>query len=143
MNKVRVDKWLWSVRIFKSRSLATNVCKNGRVVLNDKKLKPSNFVMVGDVVHVQKEGFNLQLEVVKLIEKRVGAPIAITCYKNLTPEEELNKYKDWFIGKGRPEFREKGAGRPTKRDRRELDEFKEDFLFSDMWDEEDEAGDKS
>lgn len=138
-SKVRVDKWLWSVRIFKSRSLATTMCKNGRISLGEKKLKPSALISVDDVLSVQKEGFNLSIKVVKLLEKRVGAPIAITCYENLTPEEELNKYKDWFIGKGKAEIREKGTGRPTKRERREIDEFKEEYLFQDLWDEEDDG----
>ena len=64
---------------------------------------------------------------VDLLEKRVGAPIAQKCYEDLTPEEELNKYNDWFIGKGRAERREKGAGRPTKRERRDIDRFKTDY----------------
>ena len=137
-NKVRVDKWLWSVRVFKSRSLATTMCKNGRISMGEKKLKPSALISVGDSINVLKEGFNLTIKVVKLLEKRVGAPIAITCYENLTPEEELNKYKSWFIGKGRAEIREKGSGRPTKRERRDIDEFKEEYLFQDLWSDEDE-----
>lgn len=137
-NKVRVDKWMWSVRIFKSRSLSTKMCKSGRISIGEKKLKPSALISPGDCLHILKEGFNLKIKVVTLLEKRVGAPIAITCYENLTPIEELNKYKSWFIGKGRSEIREKGTGRPTKRDRREIDEFKEEYLFQDLWTEEDE-----
>ncbi len=137
-NKVRVDKWLWSVRIFKTRSLSTTMCKNGRISIGDKKLKPSALISEGDLLSVHKEGFQLTLKVLKIIEKRVGAPIAVTCYENLTPEAELNKYKDWFIGKGRAEIREKGKGRPTKRERREIDDFKEEYLFQDLWSEEDE-----
>ncbi len=138
-SKVRVDKWLWSVRIFKSRSLATKMCKTGKISIGEKKLKPSALISVGDSLNVLKEGFNLTIKVDELLEKRVGAPIAVTCYSNLTPEEELNKYKSWFIGKGKAEIREKGTGRPTKRDRREIDEFKEEYLFQDLWTEEDEA----
>lgn len=66
-------------------------------------------------------------KVVKLIHKRVGAPIAKECYEDLTPAEEMNKFKDWFVGKAKPEFREKGAGRPTKRQRREIDKYKGDW----------------
>ncbi|MDA9774073.1 RNA-binding S4 domain-containing protein [Saprospiraceae bacterium] len=135
LNKVRVDKWLWSIRIFKTRSLSTDRCKSGKVSINDKNVKPAYLVKVGDVLQVRKEGFNLTLKVVKLLEKRVGAPLAIECYENLTTEEEMNKYKDWYIGKSRSEFREKGAGRPTKRDRRELEGFKDDYLY---FDEEDD-----
>ncbi len=138
LTKVRVDKWLWSVRIFKSRSLATRMCKNGRIELNGKKLKPSALISIDDALLVHKEGFRLTIKVVKLLEKRVGAPIAVTCYENQTPLEELNKYKNWFIGKGKAEIREKGTGRPTKRERREIDEFKEEYLFENLWSEEDE-----
>ena len=126
MDKVRVDKWLWAVRIFKSRTLATDVIKKGKVSTADgEPLKPSSNVAVGDRLQVQKEGFNLDIEVVKLLNKRVGAPLAVTCYVDHTPEEEMNKYKDWFVGKSKGEFREKGAGRPTKRERREIESFKD------------------
>jgi len=135
VEKVRIDKWLWSVRIFKSRSISTEACKKNNVKIGEKPLKPSYLVRVGEQVHVQKEGFSLVFEVVALINKRVSATLAQPCYKNLTSEEELNKYKDWFIGKAAPERREKGAGRPTKRERREIDEFKEEYEF---WDEDDD-----
>jgi ribosome-associated heat shock protein Hsp15 len=129
MDKVRVDKWLWAVRIFKSRTLAADVIKKGRVRVNDEPVKPSANVTVGDRLAVQKNGFNLDIEVVKLLNKRVGAPLAVTCYVDHTPAEEMNKYKDWFVGKSKGEFREKGAGRPTKRERREIDSFKvSDFI---------------
>ncbi len=138
MAKVRVDKWLWSVRFFKTRSISTTMCKNGKISLGERVLKPSHLISEGDVLGVKKEGFNLQIKVIRLIEKRVGAPIAVTCYDNLTPDEEMNKYKDWFIGKSRSEFREKGTGRPTKRERRELDEFKDDYLSQSFWDEDED-----
>jgi len=93
--KVRVDKWLWSG------------------------------VEEGMLLQVRRNGYNMQYKVLKLISKRVGAPIAITCYEDLTPEEELKKFDDWFIGKSGAERREKGAGRPTKRERREIEGFKD------------------
>ena len=126
--KIRIDKWLWSVRIFKSRSVASDACKSNRVKINDVNVKPAYLVSVGEIVNVKKEGFLLSFEVVKLIEKRVSAAMAQPCYENLTPAEELNKFKDWFIGKSSPERREKGAGRPTKRERREIEWFKGDFF---------------
>ncbi|MCR9286473.1 MAG: S4 domain-containing protein [Bacteroidetes bacterium] len=126
LKKVRIDKWLWSVRIFKSRTMATDACKSSKVRINDVSVKPSFLVEREALVKVNKGGFNLEFKVIDLIEKRVGAPIAITCYENLTPEEELNKYNDWFIGKGRPEMRERGSGRPTKKERRNIDGFKND-----------------
>ena len=124
-DKVRIDKYLWSIRIFKSRTLATDACKEGKVKLHEENAKPSTMVIVGDIIDVVKDGFKLKYKVVQLIEKRVSPILAKPCYEDLTPEEEINKYKSWFIGKGGPERRERGAGRPTKRDRREIDEFKD------------------
>jgi ribosome-associated heat shock protein Hsp15 len=122
--KVRVDKWLWSVRIFKTRTLANKVCKKGRVKLDGEAVKPAQKIKVGDILAVKKNGYNLEFKVLKLIQKRVGAPIAQECYEDLTPEEELMKYEDWYVGKGQAEKREPGSGRPTKKERRELEEFK-------------------
>lgn len=126
MDKVRIDKWLWAVRIFKSRTLSADIIKKGKVRLNGEPVKPSSNVTVGDRLTVQKEGYNLDYEVVKLLEKRVGAPLAVECYVNHTSDDEMNKYQDWFVGKSGTEFREKGTGRPTKRERRNIDGFKED-----------------
>jgi len=125
MSKVRVDKWLWSVRIFKTRTLAANECKGGSVILSGKKAKPSALVEVGDELIVSKNGYNLHFKVKRLIEKRVGATIAAECYDNLTSEDEMNKFKDWYIGKGRAEIRQPGSGRPTKKERRDIEEYKD------------------
>lgn len=138
MEKVRVDKWLWSVRIFKSRTMATNACKRKRIKVDNANVKPSQLVQVGDVVNVHKNGFDLVFKIEKLIDKRVSATRAIPCYTDLTPEGELNKFRDWYIGKAQPEIRKKGDGRPTKKDRRELEEYKDTQFFYDMWDEDDE-----
>ena len=126
LDKVRVDKWLWSVRIFKSRTIATDACKSGKVKIEGMPVKPSLSIQRGEVLEVRKNGFNFQYKVIDLIQKRVGAPIAQQCFEDLTPEEELNKYQDWFVGKSGTERREKGAGRPTKRERREIDRFKKE-----------------
>lgn len=126
MNKVRIDKWLWSIRIFKSRTLSTDACKTGKVKLGENIAKPSTLIAVGDTVSVKKDGFIFQFEVIQLLEKRVGAPIAITCYKDVTTEEERNKYNAWFLNATpSAEKREKGAGRPTKKERREIEEYKD------------------
>ena len=128
MQKVRIDRWLWSVRIFKSRSKATEACKSNKIRVGDNFVKPSFMLERDEILHVKKDGFNLTFKVLDLLEKRVSAPIARKCYTNLTPEAELNKYKDWFVGKAGAEFREKGLGRPSKKERRELDIFKDDFF---------------
>lgn len=124
LEKVRVDKWLWSVRIFKSRTIATDACKSGKVKIEGVTVKPSQLIQRDEVLEVRKNGFNFKYKVIDLIQKRVGAPIAQACYEDLTPEEELNKYNNWFVGKGASEKREKGAGRPTKRERRDIERFK-------------------
>lgn len=126
--KERIDKWLWSVRIYKTRTKATKACKEGKVKIGDEKVKPSQLIEEGDVVEAKKAGIYYTLKVLKVISKRVGAPIAQDCYEDLTPEDELNKFKNWYIGKGQIEKREKGKGRPTKKERREIDAFKEDFF---------------
>ena len=129
---MRIDKWLWAVRIFKSRTKATNACKKGNVKSGDNKLKASSLVSVDDIVHIHKDGFILSFKINALIPKRVSATLAQPCYDNLTPEAELNKFKNWFIGKAPAEQREKGAGRPTKRERREIDQYK-DEIYLDDW----------
>ncbi|MBK8549443.1 MAG: RNA-binding S4 domain-containing protein [Saprospiraceae bacterium] len=128
VDKVRVDKWLWAVRLFKSRSLSTDTVKSGKVKLAGKTIKASFHVNIGDVLEVKKNGFLLQIKVDKKIDKRVSAPLAAECFTDLTPAEELNKYMDWFVGKGKTEYRDKGDGRPTKKERREIDDFKLFYL---------------
>ena len=135
-DKVRIDKWLWSVRIFKTRTLATTAVRSGKVKVNEKIVKASYLLQAGETVVVGKNGFNFVFKVVELIQKRVGAAIAQTCYVDRTSPDELNKYNDWFIGKRGVEAREKGAGRPTKKERREIDDFKCGQLYDwDDWDE--------
>lgn len=124
VQKVRIDKYLWAIRIYKSRSLATAACRDGKVRMHNEPVKSSAQVAIGDVIDVMKDGFRLKYKVVQLIEKRVSPVLAKPCYEDLTSEEELNKYKSWFIGKGGPERRDRGTGRPTKRERREIDDFK-------------------
>lgn len=138
-DKVRVDKWLWSVRIFKSRSIASEVVRQGHVKLEGKTLKPSSSVAAGDLLRVRRNGYDMQYEVLRTIEKRVGALIAVTCYADRTPEEEMNKFDDWRGTGATAGLREKGAGRPTKRERREIDEFKGRGGAIDWgWEDEDE-----
>ncbi|MBK7427395.1 MAG: RNA-binding S4 domain-containing protein [Saprospiraceae bacterium] len=124
-DKMRIDKWLWCVRIFKTRTQATDAARSGHIKVNEKAAKASQMVVPNDLIHLKKDGFNLIYQVTALIPSRVGAPIAQTCYINLTPEAEMKKFDEWYVGKAKGEFREKGAGRPTKRDRRIIGKFKE------------------
>ena len=126
LQKVRIDKWLWAVRIFKSRTIATNACKSNKVSIDGQSLKPSSTIVRGMTLNVKKEGYNMVYKVVDLLEKRVSAKVAEPCYENLTTEEELNKFKEWYMhNKTNSEFREKGEGRPTKKDRRNIDKYKD------------------
>jgi len=123
--KVRIDKWLWAVRIFKSRTQASDACAGNKVTINGANAKPAQNVQRGDTVGVKKGGFNLTYKVVDLLEKRVGAELAAPCYENLTPTAELNKFSDWYLLNSTGEHRDKGTGRPTKRDRRDIEQFKD------------------
>lgn len=122
-SKTRIDKWLWTVRIFKSRTIATDACKAGKVKINGSEIKPSASVSRLDKIEVRKNGFNFQFEVKELLKNRVPAPIAKECFQNNTPESELEKYNDWFNGKKSSVLRARGTGRPTKKDRRSMDDF--------------------
>jgi ribosome-associated heat shock protein Hsp15 len=132
LKKVRIDKWLWSVRIFKSRSMATTACKSGKVKINGANVKPSQLLEMNQLVDVKKNGYNLNFKALFLIEKRVSASIAQECYENLTPADELNKFDSKYLNGSRSEIREKGLGRPTKRERRDIDDFKT-FEDEDDW----------
>lgn len=139
VDKIRIDKWLWSVRIFKSRTMASDACKSGKIKLNEVVVKPSALVVAGNTIEVKRNGFNFSFKVVQLLKSRVSATLAAPCYINLTPEEELNKYKNWFIGKSGAEVRDRGTGRPTKKERREIEEYKDiDIFDQEGWGEEED-----
>jgi ribosome-associated heat shock protein Hsp15 len=117
---VRIDKYLWAVRIFKTRSLSTDACSKGRVLVNDMPAKPSRMVGEGDVIKVRKMPVIYHYRVKDPIEKRVGAKIVENHVEDITPQEELMKLKmedDFFVK------RERGTGRPTKKERRLLDDL--------------------
>jgi ribosome-associated heat shock protein Hsp15 len=123
--KIRLDKYLWAIRLFKSRGLATEAIDKGKVKYNSENVKPSKVVHVGDKYQIKTEARFWVIEVTGLIEKRVGYQEAILNYKDCTPPEllELNEHQasSFFTGK-----RLSKVGRPTKKDRRDLQEFKGD-----------------
>ncbi len=117
--KLRIDKYLWAIRLFKTRSLATEACKAGRVKFKGQNLKPSAIVKQGDVYQVSKGIEKKMIEVVELLYNRVESKIAVTKYKDITPVEETHAFKSMFHA---PTLkRDRGTGRPTKKDRRETD----------------------
>lgn len=111
----RVDAWLWGIRIFKTRSAATASSKAGHITVNDERAKPAQSVRIGDIVRVRIDGDERILQVARLIVKRVGASIAVECYVDLTPPKPPREERVLTV------VRERGAGRPTKRDRRVID----------------------
>ena len=121
---VRIDKWLWSVRLFKTRSAANDACSSGRVRIGGSPAKPAHRVTVGDEVAVRTRGLTRTYRVDRVIEKRVGAAIAAECYEDLTPPDVVPPApnRQARIDAAWAE-RARGAGRPTKRDRREMDKF--------------------
>ena len=119
---VRIDKYLWAVRLYKTRTLATEACKKGKVSMDDMPAKPSRMVSAGDVIEVKKMPVVYSYRVRDPIEKRVGARIVDQYVENITPQEELQKLDmqdDFYIK------RDRGAGRPTKKERRLLDDIQE------------------
>ncbi len=117
----RIDKWLWASRIFKTRSIAISACKNSRVLIDNQNVKPSRMIKPGEVIQVKKPPITYSFEVLKCIEKRVGAKIVPQIYKNITPQEEYHLLEmsriSGFVDRAR------GTGRPTKKERRSLDSF--------------------
>lgn len=113
----RIDRWLWAVRIYKTRGDASDACRGGHVHINGHPAKPASTVKIGDRVKARAGSRVRELEVVQIIEKRVGAPIAATCLVDHTPAPDPAREVPVFQ-------RDARTGRPTKRDRRELDRFR-------------------
>ena len=111
--KIRIDKYLWAIRIFKTRSLATDACKAGKVKLEQTSVKPSQVVKIGETYHIQKDQQKKIIKVLQIIEKRVDATKAATCYQDLSPVNDTPKFHSVFTV---PVFkRDRGTGRPTKK----------------------------
>ena len=114
----RIDKWLWAVRVFKTRSQATQACRGGKVKVDDAEVKPSREVRKGMVITVQHGPVRRTVRVLEPLEKRVGAKLVETYMADLTPEEEYRKLE---MIRARQQMRPRGSGRPTKKDRRDMD----------------------
>jgi len=124
--KLRIDKYLWAIRAFKTRTLASDACKAGRVKLDNNNIKPSHEVKVGEVYQVAKGPERKVIKVTGLLENRVDAKTAVFFYEDITPVEQTLAFKSMFQA---PVLkRDRGTGRPTKKDRREIDDLKDDFF---------------
>ncbi len=127
MAEARIDKWLWAARIFKTRSLAADACKNGRVMMGGMNVKPSRMIKEGDVIDVRKPPVTYSFRVLKCIEMRVGAKLLPEIYENITDPKQYEILEmsriSGFVDRAR------GTGRPTKKDRRQMDAFIDPVLF--------------
>ncbi|SHK53085.1 RNA-binding S4 domain-containing protein [Xylanibacter ruminicola] len=125
MEEARIDKWLWASRIFKTRTIAADACKNGRVTIEGVNVKPSRMVKVGETVSVRKPPITYSFRILKTIEQRVGAKLLPEIYENVTAPEQYELLEmtriSGFVDRAR------GTGRPTKKDRRSLDAFINDM----------------
>ena len=119
--QARIDKWLWAVRIYKTRSIAAEACKKGHIMVRDKAVKPSFLVRVGDVVQVKKSPITYSFKVLQCAENRVGAKLVPELMENVTPAEQYEALEmsriSGFVDRAR------GTGRPTKKERRSMDSF--------------------
>ena len=120
-NGIRIDKWLCAVRIYKTRTIATEECSKGRVSIGGINVKPSRDVRIGDIIEIRKPPITFKFKVLQLAEKRMGAKLVPGYVEDITPKEqfeilEMQKLTQW-------NGRDKGAGRPTKKDRRDIDDF--------------------
>lgn len=143
--EARLDKFLWASRIFKTRTIAADACKNGRVMQDGVKLKPSRMVKEGDIIQVRKPPVTYSFRILRAIQNRVGAKLVPDILENVTPPEQYELLEmsriSGFVGRAR------GTGRPTKKERRELDDFTlpaffGDFDFDDEEDDEEEDDDE-
>ena len=121
---MRIDKYLWCIRIFKTRTIATTACKKGQVKMDAKSLKPSKEIFGGELIVIRKNQINYQIKVLSLPESRVGAKLVNQYTKDITPKEEFEKTE--LLKYAKDYYRKKGIGRPTKKDRRDIDGYQEE-----------------
>jgi ribosome-associated heat shock protein Hsp15 len=117
----RLDKYVWSVRLTKTRSQASEEIAKGKIKLNQSNVKPSREVKIGDIVSISKNSATFSYEVLGIIDKRVGAKLVETYLRDITPIEEIEKFKMYRLAQS--VYREKGTGKPSKKDRRDLNDF--------------------
>lgn len=120
---MRIDKYLWCVRYYKTRNIATEACRKGHIKINSENIKPSKSVFTGEKITVRKNQINYELEVLDIPANRVGAKLVDLYRKDITPSEEFEKFE--LLKYSKDYYRKKGTGRPTKKDRRDLDELQE------------------
>jgi ribosome-associated heat shock protein Hsp15 len=118
---MRIDKYLWSIRLFKTRSIATEACKKGHIKIDDRNCKPSKEVYGNELILVRKNQINYKIQVLDIPESRVGAKLVDLYRKDVTPKEEFEKTE--LLRYSKEYYRKKGVGRPTKKDRRDIEDY--------------------
>jgi ribosome-associated heat shock protein Hsp15 len=121
---MRIDKYLWCIRVFKTRSIATTACKKGQIKMDAKSVKPSRDIFGGELMVIRKNQINYQIKVLSLPESRVGAKLLDQYRKDVTPKEAFEKTE--LLKFAKDYYRKKGTGRPTKKDRRDIDNYQEE-----------------
>ena len=120
---MRIDKYLWCIRFFKTRSLATDACKKGHVKIEGTNLKPSKDVFGNEEITIRKNQINYKIKILDIPPSRVGAKLVDLYRKDITPKEEFEKTE--LLKYAKDYYRKKGVGRPTKKDRRDIDDYQE------------------
>jgi len=120
---MRIDKFLWCVRLFKTRSLSGEQVRANRVIIDEIPVKPSREVKPGDIIRIKRHGFDQEFEIISIPKSRVGAKLVQEHIKNVTPQEEVDK--ELLLKLARTITRQKGSGRPTKKERRDMNDFLE------------------
>jgi ribosome-associated heat shock protein Hsp15 len=120
---MRIDKFLWCIRIFKTRSIATAACKKGQIKIENTSIKPSKEIFGNELILIRKNQINYEIKVLDIPESRVGAKLVALYIKDLTPKEAFEKNE--LLKFAKDYYRKKGAGRPTKKDRRDIEDYTE------------------
>jgi ribosome-associated heat shock protein Hsp15 len=137
MSEVRIDKFLWAIRIYKTRSIAADACKNGRITMNGIQLKPSRTFHMGDTFSVRKGPITYTYRILQLCQNRLGAKLVPEYIRDITPKEQLELLE--LARLAGQSGRDRGTGRPTKKDRRDIEVFMSDAYLDEIdWDDDEE-----
>lgn len=124
-DKTRIDKYLWAIRVFKTRSIATDACKAGKIKLDQNSIKPSHIVKIGDIYHIQKDQRKIIIKVIDILDKRLDAKSVAIYFEDLSVKDDTPRFQSVFTS---PVLqRARGTGRPTKKERREIDEIQQSW----------------
>ncbi len=134
MGEIRIDKWLWAVRLFKTRSLAAEACKKGKIIVQNRPVKPSKIIAIGDIIQIRRNPIVYSFKVLNVSQNRMGAKLVPQFMAHVTTPDQLALLE--LLKLEEKNNRSKGLGRPTKKERRDLDEFIDDnpFFMTEEWD---------